>query len=140
MRRSFIIGLALLVTTVTAFAVQVTLQYFQARSMANGVLVEWKSTAEEQVVSYDVERAGSDQVYRHVATISAKGSQQSYSYTDEEAIGKRDGDPSMARTYFTYRLKINHADRSVAYSNTTGVTHNVSGLRKTWGMIKEMFR
>jgi len=126
----------------TAEAVQVTLQFFQAKSNGNSIVVEWKSNVETDVVSYDVERAGSDNVFRYVGTVAAKGSNQPYSYTDDEAFGKRDGssDGSVARNYFTYRLKIVTADKNVNYSNSVGVVHNVSGIKRTWGMIKEMFR
>ena len=77
----------------------------------------------------------------YIATVQAKGNNQSYTYRDDEAFGKRDGnDGSVARNYFTYRLKMIGADQNTSYSNTVGVTHNVSGIKRTWGMIKEMFR
>lgn len=141
MKRLSII-LALLACVLTAEAVQVTLQYFQAKSNGNSIVVEWKSTVESDVAAYDVERAGADNVFRYVGSVSAKGSNQSYSYTDDEAFGKRDGtnDGSVARNYFTYRLKIVTTDKNASYSNSVGVVHNVSGIKRTWGMIKEMFR
>jgi hypothetical protein len=40
---------------------------------------------------------------------------------------------------FQYRLRINLADGEVSYSNTISVTKPASGVRRTWGMIKEMF-
>ncbi|MBN9398948.1 MAG: hypothetical protein J0I17_02110 ['Candidatus Kapabacteria' thiocyanatum] len=141
MRRLSIIAAVLLVAATTAWAVQVSLQYFQARSNGSSIVVEWKSATENDVTQYDVERAGEDQVFRYVSTVTAKGSNQTYQYVDDEAFGKRDGNgTTIAKNYFTYRLKMVHGDRSVAYSNSTGVTHNVSGIKRTWGMIKEMFR
>ncbi len=135
------ITLALLLCALTVQAVQITLQYFQAKSNGNSIVVEWKSTVEADVVAYDVERAGADNVFRYVGSVSAKGSNQSYSYTDDEAFGKRDGnDGAVAKNYFTYRLKVVTSDKNASYSNTVGVVHNVSGIKRTWGMIKEMFR
>ncbi len=133
--------LALLLSVLTAQAVQITLQYFQAKSNGNAIVVEWKSTVEADVVAYDVERAGADNVFRYVGSVSARGSNQSYSYTDDEAFGKRDGnDGTVAKNYFTYRLKVVTSDKNISYTNTVGVVHNVSGIKRTWGMIKEMFR
>lgn len=133
--------IAMLACVLTAQAVQITLQYFQAKSNGNSIVVEWKSTVEADVVAYDVERAGADNVFRYVGSVSAKGSNQSYSYNDDEAFGKRDGnDGSVAKNYFTYRLKVVTSDKNASYSNTVGVVHNVSGIKRTWGMIKEMFR
>lgn len=131
----------MLLCALTVQAVQITLQYFQAKSNGNSIVVEWKSTVEADVVAYDVERAGADNVFRYVGSVNAKGSNQSYSYTDDEAFGKRDGnDGAIAKSYFTYRLKVVTSDKNASYSNTVGVVHNVSGIKRTWGMIKEMFR
>lgn len=140
MKRTAII-LVLALGVITANAVQVTLQYFQAKSNGNSIVLEWKSNAESDVAVYEVERAGSDNVFRYVGSVSAKGSNQSYSFTDDEAFGKRDGNnETITRNYFTYRLKVVAVDKNVSYSNSVGVVHNVSGIKRTWGMIKEMFR
>lgn len=140
--RRIVTSIAVLVlSSLAAWAVQVTIQSFTARSTGTSIVVEWKSAAEPDVTSYELERAGDDQVFRHVSTVTAKGSNQPYTYSDDEAFGKKDGtDGSVARNYFTYRLKIVRVDKSFVYSNTIGVNHNVSGIKKTWGMIKEMFR
>lgn len=140
--RKVITSIAVLVlSSLVALAVQVTIQSFTARSTGTAIIVEWKSASEPDITSYELERASDDQVFRHVSTVTAKGSNQPYAYNDDEAFGKRDGnDGSIARNYFTYRLKIVRADKSFVYSNTIGVSHNVSGIKKTWGMIKEMFR
>lgn len=141
MRRLLTTISVLVLASVAAWAVQVTVQSFTARSTGTSIIVEWKSAAEPDVTTYELERAGDDQVFRHVSTVTAKGSNQPYSYTDDEAFGKRDGaDGSVTRNYFTYRLKIVRSDKSFVYSNTIGINHSVSGIKKTWGMIKEMFR
>jgi len=141
MRKVLTFAVVLVLSSLVAWAVQVTIQTFTARSNGNAIVVEWKSAAEPDVTTYELERAGDDQIFRHVSTVTAKGSNQPYTYTDDEAFGKRDGtDGSVSRNYFTYRLKIVRADKSFVYSNTIGVNHNVSGIKKTWGMIKEMFR
>lgn len=141
MNRLALIITLILTTATVGFAVQPTLQYFQAKSNGNSVSLEWKSNTESDVLQYDVERAGEDGQFRFVGTVQAKGSNQAYTYRDDEAFAKRDGsDGTIARNYFTYRLKIVTADRATSYSNTVGVTHNVSGIKRTWGMIKEMFR
>lgn len=124
----------------SAQAVQVTLQFFQAKSNGNAIVVEWKSGGESEVAYYEIERAGADKQFRYVATVNAKGSNQSYSYNDDEAFGKGDSDKTITANFFTYRLKVVAADKNASYSNTVGVVHNVSGIKRTWGMIKEMFR
>jgi len=131
----------LLISVSTLFAVDASLQFFNAKSTGTSVTLEWKSSAEGDLDFYEVERAGEDQVFRFVSTVQAKGSNQTYTYNDDEAFGKRDGtDGQITKNYFTYRLKLVHTDKSIAYSSTSGVTHSVSSIRRTWGMIKEMFR
>jgi len=141
MRNVGIIVLLVLTLVSTAVAVQTTLQYFSARSSGTTISVEWRANAEDNVIQYEIERAGDDQVFRFVASVPAKGSNQAYSYVDNEAFGKQEGaNGSIAKTYFTYRLKIVNADKTSSYSNSTGVSHSVSSIKRTWGMIKEMFR
>ncbi len=130
-----------LFTVATALAVEATVEYLRARSTGSTVILEWRSATEGDLKHYEVERAGDDQVFRYVTTIAASGSNRGYQYTDDEAFGKGDGtDGKIAGTYFTYRLKLVHADNSVTYSTSAGVSHNVSTVKRTWGMIKEMFR
>jgi hypothetical protein len=129
----------LVVATVTALAVQATVDYLRAKSTGSAVVLEWRSTNEAGVSHYEIERAGDDQVFRFVATVQTKGSNFSYSYTDDEAFGKGDNQ-KVASSYFTYRLKLVHSDQTSSYSPTAGVSHSVSSIKRTWGMIKEMFR
>jgi hypothetical protein len=44
----------------------------------------------------------------------------------------------MADAY-KYRLRMNLSDGELSYSETVNVTKPSSGVRRTWGMIKEMF-
>jgi hypothetical protein len=140
MKRLLTALLVALSLVVSVQAVQVTLQYFQAKSNGNSIVVEWKSATESDVAHYEVERAGADKQFRYVTTVSAKGSNQPYSFKDDEAFGKGDGEKNITANYFTYRLKVVTQDKNASYSNTVGVVHNVSGIKRTWGMIKEMFR
>ncbi len=141
MTRRIIILALFAAATVVAYGVQVSLQYFNAKSNGTSISLEWKSTAESNLMQYEIERAGEDNQFRYVATVQARGSNSVYTYRDDEAFGKGDGnDGSVARNYFTYRLKMVTPERSASYSSAIGVTHNVSGIKRTWGMIKEMFR
>jgi hypothetical protein len=133
-----LIGL-LLVTTVTVLGVEATVDYLRAKSNGSTVTLEWRSSNEGNVVNYEIERAGPDQVFRSIGSVAAKGSNQAYTYTDEEAFGKND-DATVSSTYFTYRLKLVGSDQSSSYSATASVSHTVSSIKRTWGMIKEMFR
>jgi hypothetical protein len=128
-----------ILAVITMRAADPALQSFQARSTGKAVSVEWRSGTEGGVVRYEIERAGTDGVFRLVAAVVAKGSNHTYQFTDDEAFAKRD-DASVAQGNLSYRLRIVRDDQSAGYSNTVTVTHSVSGIKRTWGMIKEMFR
>ena len=134
--------LSLILSCTSLFAAEISLDYLTAKSDGKTITIEWKSAAETGITRYEVERASTDQQYRYIAQIDARGGQNSYRYTDEDAFMKLNGEnPSVAQlTKYSYRLKYVGSDNSVSYSNTVSVAHNVSGVRRTWGMIKEIFR
>jgi opacity protein-like surface antigen len=137
--KNILIILGLFVSAGTYVLAADVVDYLRARSTGAAVVIEWRSTSEADITRYEIERAGDDGIFRYVATLDVKGSNQTYDFTDNEAFGKPDGS-KVAANYFTYRLKLVHADKSVTYSNTAGVTHSVSSIKRTWGMIKQMFR
>ncbi|MBE2279223.1 MAG: hypothetical protein IAE91_02440 [Ignavibacteriaceae bacterium] len=65
--------------------------------------------------------------------IRDRGSNSSYSFLDEGAYKSSD-------VLYIYRLKIIDKDNTQAYSKEISVNHAVSGVKKTWGSIKAMFR
>ena len=134
--------LVLLISCTSLFAAEISLDYLTAKSDGKTITIEWKSTTERGITRYEVERASADQQYRFVATVDATGGSSLYHYTDEDAFMKQTGEnPSISQlTKYTYRLKYIGNDNSTSYSNSVSVAHNVSGVRRTWGMIKEMFR
>lgn len=128
-----------LVCTVAVFAMEVDLASFTARSNGANITLEWESARESQVSHYEILRSTQNQNdYRYVATITAKGAASRYSFVDENAYMKGDK-PETAGTLYMYKLKM-VGSQKVAYSDAVSVTHNVSSVRRTWGMIKEMFR
>jgi hypothetical protein len=137
--RTLIIIAILVAAVATVFAVEGAVEYLRARSTGSSVILDWQSGEEGSLKSFEVERASEDNIFRYVATVQAKGSNHTYRYTDDEAFGKGENE-RISSTYFTYRLKLVHSDNTVTYSTTAGVSHSVSTVKRTWGMIKEMFR
>lgn len=125
-----IITLAL---TAIAFA-GVTLQYFTAKSNAEGILVEWKTMEENNTAKFELERsAESPDNFIYVATITARGNNSFYSYQDN-SVDLRSSD------VYRYRLKCIDANGTSSYTQSISVIHEVSGIRSTWGSIKAIFR
>jgi len=136
-----ILLLILVAATSLLYAADV-LDSFTANSDGRVITLSWRSSDESQIKAFDIERSGSDQNFTLINTVQAKGYSYNYTYVDESAFMKgSDGNPiPQAKSTYKYRIKIVAKDNSSFYSNTAVVAHNVSGIRRTWGMIKEMFR
>jgi hypothetical protein len=106
----------------------------QASSDGVNVTLHWITDDESNVARFDVERrSGTDGAFISIATVDPKGP-SSYEYIDNSAFRK-------TSTIYQYRVKISFTNTSnVVYSPILTVTHTVSGVRRTWGSIKSMFR
>ncbi|HRI31471.1 MAG TPA: hypothetical protein PLI74_01830 [Candidatus Kapabacteria bacterium] len=122
-----------------AVAAEASLDYFTAKSDGRSITVQWRSAVENNVRSYEIERSNDGKTFRYLKAITATGSNSEYRFSDEEVFMKGDGENTLSSSY-SYRLRIIGKDNTVTYSNQTNVSHAVSGVRRTWGMIKEMFR
>ncbi|MFN5310466.1 MAG: hypothetical protein ACK5C0_13515 [Candidatus Kapaibacterium sp.] len=127
------------VCATVAVAAEASLDYFTAKSDGRSITVQWRSAVENNIRSYEVERSNDGKTFRYLKAINATGSNSEYRFSDEEVFMKGDSESSLSSSY-SYRLRIIGKDNSVTYSNQTNVSHAVSGVRRTWGMIKEMFR
>jgi hypothetical protein len=126
---TIILILFTLVATVFAGAY---LEQFNASSEGDDIKLEWKTGEEASVKSFVIERSPiSYESFVEIATIKPQGSNSFYSYTDNSAY-------KATELVFKYRLKIVASE--VSYSKTISVSQNISGVKRTWGSIKAMFR
>jgi hypothetical protein len=112
-----------------------SLYYFNASSDNGNIKLEWKSQEEKNIQHYILQRKSPTSSFIDIATINPKGDNSYYSYTDESAYKVQD-------LLFIYRLKIvdNDAARTTSYTQEVTVSHSISGVKRTWGSIKAMFR
>ena len=109
------------------------LEYFQGKSEGEDIRLEWKTREEVNLQHFKIERKTPQSSFVDIATISPKGSNSYYTYLDQSAY-KTDN------MLFIYRLKIVDTNGQTSYSNEVSVSHSVSGVKRTWGSIKAMFR
>ncbi len=121
-----------LIIVSTAFA-GAFLDFFHVRSENDNVVVEWKTSQEENVDKFVIERRSPKGVFIELASVKPTGSNSFYKYTDKGAYKKND-------LLFVYRLKIVDIDNTVTYSSDASISLSVSGVKRTWGSIKAMFR
>ncbi len=123
--------IALLITT--AMFAGTFLEYFQGRSEGDDIRLEWKTKEEINLQHFIVERKTPQGSFVEITTIQPKGSNSNYTYLDPSTYKPSD-------MVFIYRLKIVDTNGQASYSNEVSVSHNVSGVKRTWGSIKAMFR
>ena len=109
------------------------LEYLQGRSEGEDIRLEWKTREEVNLQHFIIERKTPQSSFVEITTIQPKGSNSSYSYLDQSTYKTTD-------MIFIYRLKIVDTNGQASYSNEVSVSHNVSGVKRTWGSIKAMFR
>jgi hypothetical protein len=113
---------------------------FKAISTSNGVSITWKSKSEANYKSYEVERSIDAVSYKSIITKDASGSNNTYTFIDEEVFKQTGGKNEIQQSKYYYRLKVNFKDGSSDKSDEIYVIHQTSSIRKTWGMLKEMFK
>jgi hypothetical protein len=122
----------ILVAVITIYA-GAFLEYFHGRSEGDDVRLEWKTGEEVNLENFKIERKTPQSSFVEISTIEPKGSNSYYTYIDQSAYKSND-------MIFVYRLKIVDSNGQSSYSNEVTVSHSVSGVKRTWGSIKAMFR
>lgn len=133
--------LILILLPLILFAAEVNFEYFSAKSNGDQVILEWKMLDDANINYFQVEKKIDDtEAYRPVgAKIKVKGDNQVYRFTDDDTFFKQQV-KLQSDNIQAYRVKCFMRNNDFAYSNITYVTHNVNSVKKTWGMLKEMFR
>ena len=131
MKLSTLIVSFLIIATVYAGAY---IEYFHARSESDNVRLEWQTSEETNLQKFVIERKTPQSSFTEIASVSPKGNNSNYVFTDQNAYKTND-------MVFVYRLKIVDNNDQVTYSADVTVTHSISSVAKrTWGSIKAMFR
>lgn len=132
MKRVTLLLCLVLFVTLPAVSEQIKSGTFQAYSDGENVTLRWLSDDESNVVRYVVERrTGVDGEFVPIGTADPKGS-SAYEFVDYSAFRK-------TVTVYQYRIKI-ELKQGAVYSTTLSVSHAVSGVLRTWGSIKALFR
>lgn len=145
MKSFLIIAAGLAVITVLGFDYAAGVDTFSARPDGDGITLEWHSQIETGITSYTVQRSDvqSPDDFQNAGNVAVTGNYAYYKFHDspvgEAPRAGQTGNMHTLSDAFRYRLQINLASGDVSYSQTVNVTKPSSGVRRTWGMIKEMF-
>jgi len=133
MRQSASIFFILLLFVSLAFANFIFLEY-SANPSNNSVLIEWVTKSESGVFKFVVLRSFDDQNFIEIGSVLAEKAGYNYTFTDDNVLFKD------SQTFF-YKLKAVRSDNSmIEETQSLIVNPNISGIYRTWGAIKELFK
>ncbi|MBM3325663.1 MAG: hypothetical protein FJY65_01590 [Calditrichaeota bacterium] len=118
---------------VSAWAETFVVREFTAANTGQEVRLEWLSGSESGLSEFRVQRSFDGQNYRTIYNVNLKGSNNRYVYIDSDLFK---GEIRMVH----YRIEAAFHDGRNEWSKAEIVTLSFSGLRRTWGSIKAMFR
>jgi hypothetical protein len=143
--RPLLLSLAMMLVTTSIYATTILLNYFNARTDGKAVTIEWKANLEDGLKFYELERSEDNNYFKKVFIQKPRGASFSYRFVDEDAL-KEGSEVNVKENKlqnsvsYSYRLKMTFEDGDTKYSDLTYVSNNVNSVRRTWGMLKEMFR
>ena len=111
----------------------VFLDFINAKNEGENVRVEWKTSDEKNVREFLVERKTYNGEFTVLESVKPQGPNSYYSFLDQNAY-------KVSDVIFIYRIKIVDNDNTTSYTKEVSVSHNISGVKRTWGSIKAMFR
>ena len=123
----------LLLLVSLAFANFIFLEY-SANPSNNNVLIEWVTKSESGVYKFSIMRSLDDQNFVEIGTVMAENAGYSYTFTDDNVLFKD------SQTFF-YKLRAERPDDTmIEETQSLIVNPNISGIYRTWGAIKELFK
>ena|SRR5210317_1750692 len=100
----------------------------------NKVTIEWRTGSETGVDQFQIHRSTDDNVFFEIGSLNKKGDGSQYEYVDDNVIFKG------SQTFF-YKIRATKSNGTlVEESQSLIVNPNISGIYRTWGAIKAMFR
>ena len=131
MRRAIAVVLFISVLCACAYAGGIKEGSLSANSNGSSITVRWVSDDEQGVIEFRIERrAGGNGSFVELTEIPVRGSGSNYEYVDNFVFRASD-------SYYQYRVTAIGSNAEPWY--VTAI-HNTSGVKRTWGSIKAMFR
>ena len=106
---------------------------FSAAATGQQVLVEWNTNPGAAAALFRVQRSLDGQRFYSIAAVAPRAGVTHYSYLDTDLF------KGELHTYY-YRLEVVVPGGASEFSEVAEVTLNFSGVQRTWGSIKAMFR
>ncbi len=146
MKKIIISGVLLAFFALAGFDFAGGVDSLTAQPDGDGITLNWQSEIETGIVRYTVQRENINSTannFQSVGTVTPTGNYSFYKFQDNHLssapLAGQGGNMQPLSDAYKYRLEIDLANGDLSYSQTVSVTKPSSGVRRTWGMIKEMF-
>lgn len=106
---------------------------FSGVAQGRSAVIEWTTNSETGVTAFHVQRSYDGESFYTIHEEDPSGDNHSYRYIDNDLF------KNSIRTFY-YRIGVRCADGQIEYSPIEDVTFSLSGILRTWGSIKAMFR
>jgi len=107
---------------------------YSATPETDRVTITWTTKSETNIKAFSILRSNDDKTFIELKRINAQGPGTQYTYVDENVVFK-DVSPLF------YKITaIDRNGRIVEETDGMIVHPNISGIFRTWGAIKAMFR
>jgi len=100
---------------------------------SNKVVLNWITKSESNVRQFMVLRSNDDAIYISLTKKNARGPGTQYEYVDQNVIFK-----DFSALF--YKIRALDANGNIVEETSMIVHPNISGIFKTWGAIKALFR
>jgi hypothetical protein len=134
MKKALVTGALLILLPVLAFGDIIRPNSLTAWSDGSNVILTWTTDEEPNVARFEIEkRIGTTGEFFYIGSLSPQGPSQ-YQFVDRSTL-------KTSSTIYQYRIKIVFTNNaSPIFVGPVTVNHSVSGVRRTWGSIKALFR
>jgi hypothetical protein len=109
------------------------LESFSAVADNHSVRLEWSTVSESGVTGFRIMRSIDGRNFYRICDVEPAGAGNAYQYIDNDLF------KDNTRTFY-YRLEICLTGGRKIYSQIAEATLSFSGVQRTWGSLKAMFR
>ena len=135
--KSFLIAWLLLFFTVPLAAWQVI--DFSAFPKTDGIDIRWEIRSGADIQTIVLQKSTDDYTWRDLQSFAYTGDGTVYNYRDTDITGKTNSRLDTQSTYY-YRIKVIKKDGSEEFSASIIARPSYSGIQRTWGSLKALFR
>ena len=115
------------------FADYQVIREFTAEAEDQQAIITWETGAETGVSQFLIERSFDGDRFYEVADVDPMGNNHDYKFVDRDLF------KGHTNTYY-YRINVKMTNGSSQFSVIGRILMNSSGIERTWGSIKAMFR